>query len=112
MPTARVSCSTVAQALWSQTRHKKGKISAVNIDNGAAAPQTIRIQDIFTPDVSAGVAIPVAQTKERLQVTVPAGQSASYDEQSLKDIEMLGDAKAIGGTIAAACIIICNYTLE
>ena len=111
MPTARVACHTTAVALWSETLHKKGKISAVNIDNGSVDPQTIRIRDVFTPDASIGTPSPSEQTIERLQVTVPAGQSLSVDKNSLEKIEMLGAAYAIGGAIAATCIIIVGYDL-
>lgn len=112
MPTIRVTSSTVAQALWSQQKHCKGKISAVNIDNQSTAPRTLRIQDVFTPDASVGEPSPVETTKERLQVTIPAGQSALVDERSLKDIEILGAAKLIGDAISTVCICVVNYDFE
>ncbi len=108
MANIRVTCSTVAQALWTQSKHKKAKVLAVNIDNQSLGPRTIRLQDVFTTDASVG-AVATAYTKERLQLTIPAGQSASLDEKSLKGIEMLGAAFAIGDAIQVLCIINVNY---
>lgn len=111
MANKMVTCSTVAALLFAQTKHKKGKLLGVNIDNQSLGPRTIRLQDVFTTDASAGASA-TAYTKERLQLTIPAGQSASLDEKSLKGIEMLGAAYAIGDAVQPLCIININYSLD
>jgi len=43
---------------------------------------------------------------------VAAGVTYSLSEEDLKDVEMLGDAKAIADAIAAACVITVGYHFE
>lgn len=112
MATANVTADTTAQALFTTPKVKKGKLSSLKIDNQSGAPRTVRLQDIFTPDPSNGTPSPVLTTEERLQVTVAAGATYSLSEEDLKDVEMLGDAKAIADGIAAACVIIVGYHFE
>ncbi len=109
MATSRVTASNVVQSLFTTPKHIKGKLSAVNIDNQSGAARTIQIQDVFTPDASAGTPGPLAQTRYRLQVTVPGTASLSFDEKSLKDIECLGAVGALADAVAAACVIVVNY---
>ncbi|MDP3064737.1 MAG: hypothetical protein Q8O40_16275, partial [Chloroflexota bacterium] len=111
MATARVTANTAAQALWSQNRHAKGKPTSVSIDNQSAAARTVRLQDVFTPDASNGVASPTEQTIERLQVTVGAGLTGAVPEDELRDVEFLGAVKAIADAISAVCVIIVGYHL-
>jgi len=112
MPTARVTANTTAQTLWTTPKHHKGKLKALNIDNQSTVALTIRIQDVFTPDPSAGVATPTQQTIERVQITVAAGASVSLSEDSLVDAEFLGVVSAIANDIQAACVIIAIYEFE
>ncbi|GAI69444.1 unnamed protein product [marine sediment metagenome] len=108
MATARVTAHTDAVALFSAPKVKKAKITAIDIDNQSAADRTVRLQDIFTPDDSVG-ATGSEETKERFQATVGVGVSFSADEPSLKDLEVLGDAKAIADDISTDCVIIVKY---
>lgn len=112
MPTARVAAHTTAQALFTTPKHVVGRITGINIDNQSGAARTIRIQDVFTPDASVGVPVPVAQTIERFQITVATVTSVQVPDYVLKDIRMLGAAKAIADAIAATCIIVVNYSFE
>lgn len=112
MATARVTANTVAQALFSTPKVKKGKLTLVQVDNQGAALRTVRLQDIFTPDPSAGVPSPSVQTIERLQISVGAGLTANVPETELRDVDFLGDAKAIASAIDAACVIIVGYHME
>jgi hypothetical protein len=109
MPTARVLANTAAQLLLSVPKHQKAKITSIDIDNQGVAARTVRLQDIFTPDVSAGEPSPTPQTKERFQATVGSGVSFSADELSLKDLEFLGDVKAIASAIDPSCVVIVKY---
>jgi len=112
MPTARVTANTAAQALFSVPKHVVGKVTSVKVDNQGGAARTVRLQDIFTPDVSAGVAVPSEQTKERLQITVGAGLTADVMETELRDLRFLGAVKAIASAIDANCVIIVGYHFE
>ena len=112
--TARVTAHTTAVALFSTPKVKKAKITAIDIDNQSTAARTVRLQDIFTPDASVGVTTPSAPSPpiERFQATVGSGVSFSADEPSLKDLEVLGDAKAIADAIEADCVVIIKYHFE
>lgn len=112
MPTAKVTANTAAQTLWTTPKHKKGKLTALNIDNQGSAKRTIKIQDVFTPDPSTGVPSPTEHTLERVQVSVDVGLSASLDEASLENVEFLGTAKAVADAADAGCVIIAVYTFE
>ncbi|GAH89820.1 unnamed protein product, partial [marine sediment metagenome] len=101
-----------AQALFSTPKVKKVKITAIDIDNQSPADRTVRLQDIFKPDESVGETGPTTETKERFQATVGVGVSFSADEPSLKDVEVLGDAKAIADAAEADCVIIVKYHFE
>jgi hypothetical protein len=109
MATARVTANTTAQDLFSTPKVRKGKLTSVKVDNQSAAARTVRLQDVFTPDASAAVPSPSAQTIERLQITVGAGLTADVPADELKDVEFLGDAKAIADAIDAACVITVAY---
>jgi len=112
MSTARVTANTADQALFSTPKHYKAKLTSVKVDNQGAALRTVRLRDIFTPDPSVGVPSPSAQTIERLQISVGAGLTADVPETELRDLEMLGDAKAIASAIDTACVIIVGYQFE
>ena len=109
MSTARCTADTTPVALWSKQLHSRAKVTSVKVDNQSAAARTIRLQDIFTPDASVGVPSPSAQTIERLQITVGAGLTADVPETELRDLEMLGDAKAIADAISTVAVIIVGY---
>lgn len=112
--TAKVTANTETQDLFSCPKVKKAKITAIDIDNQSGAARMVRLQDIFTPDESAGEDEPAAADPpiERFQATVGSGVSFSADEPSLKDLEVLGDAKAIADAIEADCVIIVKYHFE
>lgn len=112
MSTARVTANTIAQALWSTPRVKKAKVTLVKVDNQGAALRTVRLQDIFTPDASVGVPSPSAQTTERLQISVGAGLTADVPETELRDVEILGDAKAIANVTDASVVIVVGYHFD
>ena len=112
MATSRVTANTAAQALWTGPKHVKAKVTSVKVDNQGTALRTVRLQDLFTPDPSVGVPSPSAQTIDRLQISVGAGLTADVPETELRDLEMLGDAKAISSAIDTACVIVVMYHFE
>ena len=67
---------------------------------------------MFTPDPSVKVPSPSEQTIERLQISVGAGLTADVPETELKDVEFLGDTKAIADAIDTSCVIIVGYHME
>lgn len=112
MPTAKVTANTTAQTLFTTPKHKKGKITAITIDNQSAAKRTIKIQDVFTPDASAGNPSPSEQTIDRVQISVDTGLTATLDKTSLEDVEILGVAKAVADATDSACVITVVYHFE
>ncbi len=112
MPTVNVTANTTPQTLFVTPKHKKGKITSIIVDNQSTALKTITIQDVFTPDPSVGTPSPTEQTKNRLQLSVNAGLTATLDETSLRDVEVLGTAKAVANATDAACVITVIYHFE
>lgn len=111
MPSIQVTANTVAQELWAEVNRMKGKPSSVVIDNQGGAPNTIAIEDYFTPDASHGDSAPGPQTLLRIQETVGAGATSRLSGDELKDIEFLGLAQATGSVVDALCVIIVAYDL-
>jgi len=109
MSTARTTANTAAQDLFATPKHAKGKLTALKVDNQGAALRTVRLQDIFTPDVSEGVASPAQQTIERIQISVGAGLTADVPKDELEDCEFLGTCKGIANAVDASCVIIATY---
>lgn len=112
MASIRVTANTVAQPLWSEVNRMKGKPSNVVIDNQGAVPNTIQLNDVFTPDASHLVATPDPVTRYRFQETVGAGATRRVGAEELKDIEFLGAAQAEGSVADDTCVIIVAYDLE
>ena len=109
MPTKNVSADDGGVDFATVPLHKKLKMTALNIDNQYTAELTIELIDTFTPDISNGTAVPAEQTPVRLQVTVPAGLSLSYQEDALEDIEFIGVASVKASATSALCEIFCNF---
>ena len=106
MATYEVTANTVKQTFATVPLHKKLKPSAFNIDNQHTAELTIYFIDTFTPDVSNGQASPSEQEITRLQVTVPAGLSLSYQKDAMEDMEFIGVASAKASATSTSCVII------
>ena len=109
MSTKNVSADTSGVDFATVPLHKKLKLTALNIDNQYTAELTIELIDTFTPDVSNGQASPSEQTPVRLQVTVPAGLSLSYQKDALEDIEFIGVASAKASATSTSCEIFPNF---
>ena len=113
MATKEVTANTSVQDIATVPLHKKLVFTDITIDNQHTAELTIRIQDVFTPDASNGDSSPSEITPiDRLQVTVPAGLTLSYQEDALKDRKCLGVAGAISDATGANCVISCAYHFE
>lgn len=68
------------------------------------ADRKITIRDSFTPAVTNAVAVPVAQTIDRLTFTVVVTGCASLRDE-LNDIEILGDLLVYANAIDPNCLI-------
>lgn len=112
MATKKVTANTAAQTLFATPLHKKGVAKSLQIDNQSAALRVIRLQDIFTPDASNGVASPTEQTLERVTVSIPANTLRVLTKDELEGVKCLGTVKAIADAVSTACAITVGYDLE
>jgi hypothetical protein len=84
--------------------------TSINIDNSAgAADRVIRLQDIFTPSESNGVAAPVLTTVDRWRYNVLQGDSITLNELDLKGIKILGSLNVIADAIDPGCHVTVGY---
>ena len=109
MPTKNVSADDGGVDFATVPLHKKLKLTALNIDNQYTAELTIELIDTFTTDVSNGAAAVEDIEAVRLQVTVPAGLSLSYQKDALEDIEFIGVGSAKASATSALCELFCNF---
>ena len=112
MPSLIVTANTTAQQVAAERKDAVHRPTSLTINNGIVADRVIRIQDVFTPAVSNGVAIPSETTVDRLRVTVLQGDVLTLNEQDLKGIKCLGALKIIGDAIDATCYISTGYETE
>ena len=111
MSTARVTANVDPVMLFTCPRVAKGKLTSIKVDNQGAAARTIRIQDRFTPDPSAGVPAPAEQTIDRLQFTVGAGLTADIPETELRDVEILGVCQVVADAVEPLAVVSIGYHL-
>ena len=109
MSTARVTANVDPVMLFTCPRVAKGKLTSIKVDNQGAAARTIRIQDRFTPDPSAGVPTPAEQVIDRVQLTVGAGLTETLSSEQLEDIQILGTCEAVASATDPATVIIIGY---
>lgn len=69
----------------------------------------IELQDRFTPSVSNGVAIPVVETRARLNINVSTAACVSIRDE-LKNIQILGQMELTIATPDADCIATIGYS--
>lgn len=120
MSTKKVTATTTAAALASETPNAKIKPTGLKVDNKGAQDVAVKLEDSFTSDAcktTAGATY-AAQTLTgtsrilRLQVTVKAGQSVSLNEDDLKGIEFIGDIYHVEDVDEADCAIIAQFKVE
>ena len=111
MATVRATADVAPRILFVTPGVAKGKLTSIKIDNQGAAARTIRIQDRFTPDPSAGVPAPAEQTIDRLQFTVGAGLTADIPETELRDIEILGACQVVADAVEPLTVVSIGYHL-
>ena len=109
MSTVRTTADVTPVALFTTPRVAKGRLTSVKIDNQGTAARTIRIQDRFTPDPSAGVPAPTERVIDRVQLTVGAGLTETLSSEQLEDIQILGTCEAVASATDPATVIIIGY---
>jgi len=110
MPSLGVTANTTAQAIAAERLDRVHRPVSMTVDNdGGAADQVVRVQDIFTPAVTDGVAGPVETTVDRLRTTVPQGDQVTFNEADLKGIKCLGSLNVIGDSVDTDCHITVGY---
>ena len=113
MPSKVVTSSTTAQTAAAAVRTGVHVPTSMTINNDAgAADRTIRLQDVFTPDVSNGTASPTEQTVDRGRWDVLMGAMLVLGEEDLKGIKCLGALKVIGDAVDTGCHITVGYKTE
>lgn len=110
MPSLIVTASTTAQEVAAERRDTVVKPTSINIDASAASQDTvIRLQDVFTPSITNGVAAPVETTVDRWRYEVLLGDSITLNRDDLAGIKILGALKVIASAIDASLFITVGY---
>jgi len=113
MPSLVVTAHTTAVSVAADRADAVAIPTSMTIDNeGGAADRVIRIQDIFTPSVTNGVAGPVETTVDRFRITAIVGDIITLSEEDLKGVKCLGALVVIGDAIDADCHISVGYKHE
>lgn len=109
-----VTLNTVVQIVAALSKNAIHRVKSITINNKAGSQaHDIIIQDGFTPDISAGVAIPVATTVNRWRTNVLQGAVDTFDEKDLSGVRCIGTLGIISGDITdASCYITVGYEDE
>lgn len=95
-----------------EKRNARIRPSLIMIDNVLGAQDAIiNVVDNFTPAVSNGVPVPVAQTINRLSINVSMMACVSIRDE-LKDVIILGALTIEIGIADAACIVTVAWDFE
>jgi len=112
MATKKVTANTSAQTIATAEKHKKCRITAINVDNQYSSAIKLTLQDIFTPDASHGVSSPTEKTITRWVRTIGNGTAYSADKNELADLVCLGTVKIVASATSTDCIVVVNYHWE
>lgn len=105
MPSLSQTMAASPREFVAEKHNAKVIPSLIMIDNVLGAQDAILVvQDVFTPAVSNGVAIPVETTVDRLSINVSQLACVSIQDE-LKDIEILGLLQLTIDTVDPACIV-------
>lgn len=106
MPSLIVTANTTAQQIAAERRDAVYKPTSIQIDNSAGGgARVIRLQDIFTPNITDGVSSPTLQTVDRWRGEVLIGENLNFDEAALRGIKILGALNVISDVTDANCHI-------
>lgn len=103
MPSNRVTANTTAQTITTAPVNKKGRITAIHINNRHTASVQVTIQDVYTPQGGSSTTV----TKLTL---IPVDAGKSLDIMPPKpNIEFLGALQAVASATSTVCEITVEY---
>ncbi len=113
MPSSVVTMAVATRTLVTERRNAKIRPDSIFVDNvNGAADAVLVFNDVFTPSVSNGVAVPVLQTVPRLQLNIGMGTAPSTMDW-MKNISFVGLVQVVrGGGIDANCVVSFIYHFE
>ena len=108
--TAKVTPTTLSV---SQRENAAKLVKSLTIDNLlGGGNRVIEIDDVFTPAVTNGVAVPVLTTVERFKYTALQGDQITLGEEELKGVRCLGAMKVVSDVTDTSCTISVGYEHE
>lgn len=120
MSTKRVTATTIAAVLASETPNSVIKLTGLKVDNPSAQDVMVKLEDSF-PTVACKTTAGATHAAEdltgasrigRLQVTVKGGQAISLGEEDLRDIKFIGDLYHLEDVIESSCVIVAQFKVE
>ena len=112
MPSLVQTMAASPRVFAAEKRNAKIIPSLIMVDNALGTQDAIiTVQDVFTPAVSNGVAIPVLTTVDRLEINVSQLACVSIQDE-LKDIKILGQLQLTIGTLDAACMVSVGWNFK
>jgi hypothetical protein len=110
MPSQVVTANTTAQSVAAEKENARVRPTSISIDGlNAAGNRVLQLQDIFTPAVTNGVAVPSETTVTRWKWTVNAGDQLTFNKEDLAGIVCLGAMKVISDVTDANVIVTVGY---
>lgn len=110
MPSLIVQANDTAQQVAAERKNACHHLESLTLDGDlASGDRVIKVQDVFTPSVTAGVSSPSETTVDRWRATIPQGFIETYGERDLKGIKCLGALKIISSVTDASLYVTCGY---
>jgi hypothetical protein len=109
MPSTVVDMTAATRTLATEKRNAKIKPSSIVVNNVTPVTDAdLTFNDVFTPAVTNGVAVPVLTTIPRLHINIGAGICQSVEDK-LDDIEFLGLVQVVRIGADANCFVTFAY---
>lgn len=113
MSTTKFTATTATTKICDVPEHHVAKIDSFIVDNQTTADVTVHLNRVFTPDVSAGVAVPANNTTEEVAyVTVGAGLTGGLEKEEVEHIRGFDRVEAICDGVWATCRVVVGYHIE
>jgi len=113
MPSRAIAMESTTVIFATEKQNAKIIPNVLVVDNyNGSQPAVITLQDCFTPSVTNGVSSPTSGTVvSRLITTVDNGGLEILGD-SLKDVEILGQARVLIGTMDSSCFVTLGWDFE
>jgi len=113
MPYKSRSVGTSPVTFISVPEVDRAKIQGVKIYNADTNDRVITGSDVFTPDPSANVSSPSAQTQQWMQISVGSLLTADIPRTEIEEARLLGDVKFAADSVTAnSPVVSLYYVLE